>query len=342
MEPVSGMSHGRRGPTEQEDLERVEVGLVRNYPIGAGAGAISSMTAKGEWLVGLVDGAVCRAALHESAPWRASEHAWGSAPGWFLVLLTVQAAGAHAVWSDEASRRYIATPGGNLRICDLSHSWRLSANAGPLTLLSLCFPGAALARLCAPDGLGVTRPRLPADAAGHSDKVLHQLAVAIAGLSAGDQPGGELGIQHLVQAMLLHVGQHYTDFDADPHLASERLAPWQLRRAQDFMLTRLAERMSLAEIAATCDLSPSYFGRLFKHATGLSTHQWLMAQRVERAKTLLATTPMSLVDIARDTGFADQTHFTRVFSGRMRSSPMAWRRTVQCRDGGEWRARPNI
>jgi AraC family transcriptional regulator len=315
---------------------------VRNDLYGTGAGAVSSMTARGEWLVGLMDGAVCRAALHESAPWRASEHAWAPSPGCFLILLTLQSAAEHAVWSDQDSRRYVATPGGHLRICDMSRAWRLSANTGPLTLLSLCFPGVALARLCAPDGIGLTRFQHPPDEAGHSDRVLHQLALAIAGLSAGGQPGGERGIEHLIQAMLLHVGQHYTRFETDIRQANEGMAPWQLRRAQDFMRARLGDRVSLAEIAATCDLSPSYFGRLFKHATGLTTHQWLMVQRVERAKILLATTPMSLVDIARDTGFADQTHFTRVFSGRMRSSPMAWRRTVQCRDGGEWRARHNI
>jgi AraC-like DNA-binding protein len=315
---------------------------VRNYLYGTGASAVCSLTAKAEWLVGLVDGAVCRAALHESAPWRASEHAWASSPGCFLILLTLQPAVAHAVWSDETPRRYLATRGGYLRICDLSHGWRLSADAGPLTLLSLCFPGVALARLCAPDGVGVTRFRQEPDAAAHSDRVLHQLAVTIAGLAEQAQPGGERGIEHLIQAMLLHVGQHYSDFETDSRTANDGLAPWQLRRAQDFMRARLGERVSLSEIAATCDLSPSYFGRLFKHATGLTTHQWLMAQRVERAKVLLATTPMSLVDIARDTGFADQTHFTRVFSGRMRSSPMAWRRIVQCRDGGEWRGRHNI
>jgi AraC family transcriptional regulator len=47
---------------------------------------------------------------------------------------------------------------------------------------------------------------------------------------------------------------------------------------------------------------------------------------VERAKQLLLNTDQSLCEIALTTGFADQSHFTRVFSERIKASPAAWRR----------------
>jgi len=52
----------------------------------------------------------------------------------------------------------------------------------------------------------------------------------------------------------------------------------------------------------------------------------LVTQRIERAKQLLLNTNQSLCEIALAAGFADQSHFTRVFSQRIKASPAAWRR----------------
>jgi transcriptional regulator GlxA family with amidase domain len=49
-------------------------------------------------------------------------------------------------------------------------------------------------------------------------------------------------------------------------------------------------------------------------------------QRVELAKHLILNTDEPLCQIALAAGFVDQSHFTRVFSQRVRVSPAAWRR----------------
>jgi AraC family transcriptional regulator len=105
-----------------------------------------------------------------------------------------------------------------------------------------------------------------------------------------------------------------------------RLAPWQLRRVTDFMRDNLAETLQLAQLASISGLSPSHFGRAFKGSTGLPPHRWHLKMRVERASTMLADAGASLADVACATGFADQSHFTRVFSKIVGMSPGAWRR----------------
>jgi len=107
------------------------------------------------------------------------------------------------------------------------------------------------------------------------------------------------------------------------------LAPWQLRRATDLMGSRLGNELSLAELAAACELSLSYFKRAFRQSTGETPHRWLQRQRVDHAKGLMSSTAQSLAEIAAACGFADQSHFTRVFSAVAGMSPAVWRRTAK-------------
>jgi AraC-like DNA-binding protein len=106
------------------------------------------------------------------------------------------------------------------------------------------------------------------------------------------------------------------------------LAPWQMRRATEFMIARLGADISLHEVAKICGLSPNYFGRAFKQSVGTSPHRWLLLQRVLRAKSLLRDAKLSLADIAAACGFADQSHFTRVFTSIVGATPGTWRKQV--------------
>jgi AraC-like DNA-binding protein len=109
-------------------------------------------------------------------------------------------------------------------------------------------------------------------------------------------------------------------------VASSGLAPWQLRRAQELFRSDLSENLSLDSVAQACKLSASHFARAFKGSTGLPPHQWVMATRIEMARGLLTNSAMPLAEIAGACGFADQSHFSRIFARIMDTSPGAWRR----------------
>ena len=104
------------------------------------------------------------------------------------------------------------------------------------------------------------------------------------------------------------------------------LAPWQTRRALQLMSSDLSGRVGLRAAASACRISVGHFSYAFKQTVGSSPHQWLLARRIERATYLLLNTNQPLIEIALATGFADQSHFTRVFSRRMGASPAAWKR----------------
>jgi AraC-like DNA-binding protein len=61
---------------------------------------------------------------------------------------------------------------------------------------------------------------------------------------------------------------------------------------------------------------------------GVAPHRWLINRRVELAKDLLRDRETSLSEIALRCGFADQSHFTRVFTRWAGVSPGAWRRDM--------------
>src|ERR1700749_2364510 len=93
------------------------------------------------------------------------------------------------------------------------------------------------------------------------------------------------------------------------------------------MLTAdLAGETSLAEIAEACGLSVSHLSRAFHKSTGMPPHAWLLQARVERAKTLLRHNNALLSEIALSCGFADHSHFSRVFRSRVGVAPATWRR----------------
>jgi AraC family transcriptional regulator len=103
------------------------------------------------------------------------------------------------------------------------------------------------------------------------------------------------------------------------------LASWQVELCRR-VLNDLCEDHSVAQIAALCGLSRSYFEKAFKASLGAPPHRWLVRQRVQRAAEMLEQTPDSIGLIALNCGFADQSHLTRVFRTIVGFSPAAWRR----------------
>jgi AraC family transcriptional regulator len=82
---------------------------------------------------------------------------------------------------------------------------------------------------------------------------------------------------------------------------------------EGYIQTHLNRDLSLAELASVIRISPTYFASLFKQAMGISPHQYVIQQRVERAKVMLSKTDLAITDIALQVGFSSQSHLTQHF-----------------------------
>jgi|SRR5919197_2142899 transcriptional regulator GlxA family with amidase domain len=89
---------------------------------------------------------------------------------------------------------------------------------------------------------------------------------------------------------------------------------------------RLAERITVARLARRAGLSTFHFIRVFRTATGTTPHQYVRARRIDRARHLLATTPMPVTEVCAAVGFRSLGSFSRIFRAATGESPAAYRR----------------
>ena len=106
-----------------------------------------------------------------------------------------------------------------------------------------------------------------------------------------------------------------------------RLTPSQLRRVIEAIED--GRTQSIASLAAEVGLGPHQFTRLFQQTTGTTPYQFLLHRRLAKAQALLASSELSLVQIALHFGFASQSHFTSAFQKHYKSTPSSYRRDRQ-------------
>lgn len=100
---------------------------------------------------------------------------------------------------------------------------------------------------------------------------------------------------------------------------------YRLHKIMNAVLAHPEEDHSLEQMAAVAGVTPSHFCRLFKKATGISPHQYVMKARLDRAQQMLVQTDLSLVALSEATGFTSQSHFSRAFRAWFGTSPSDYR-----------------
>ncbi len=105
-------------------------------------------------------------------------------------------------------------------------------------------------------------------------------------------------------------------------IARGGMAPFRLRRTLRLIEERLPAGISVAEMARETGLSATRFARVFKEVTGETPHQFLLRRRLERASAeLFRASGRTIAEIAVESGFFDQAHFTRHFRKAYGTTP---------------------
>ena len=95
----------------------------------------------------------------------------------------------------------------------------------------------------------------------------------------------------------------------------------RLLRAKDRMDVASHEEWPVDRLARISRVSQAHFARSFKEAFGVPPHRYLLTRRIERAKTLLRDTDLSITDIAFQTGWKSLGTFGRIFRDITGESP---------------------
>jgi AraC family transcriptional regulator len=99
----------------------------------------------------------------------------------------------------------------------------------------------------------------------------------------------------------------------------------RLSRVIAFVESHLADDLCVSTLAMVAGMSPFYFCRSFKQSTGTTPHRYVLSRRMEQAKVLIEKNGVSLLEIAQQLGFADQSQFTRVFHKILGLTPSQYR-----------------
>lgn len=133
--------------------------------------------------------------------------------------------------------------------------------------------------------------------------------------------GGQLLIDSLRTTLAIHLLRNYCTIQPKLSSHADGLSKPKLKQVTDYINENLYQDIKLIELAAIAQMSPYYFLRLFKQATTLTPHQYILQCRIEKAKLLLQHSELGIAEIANQVGFCDQSHFTRCFKRTVGVTP---------------------
>lgn len=137
-----------------------------------------------------------------------------------------------------------------------------------------------------------------------------------------------LYVESLAKQLAIHLIRHYSTISAPVEDFRAQLPSYKLRRATEYINANLGEHLTLSKISDALAMSPCHFAHVFKQATGLPPHRYVMERRIERAKSLLRETDLSVAEIAKQVGYSNQCHFSVVFHKFTGEAPRRYKNGV--------------
>jgi AraC family transcriptional regulator len=156
-----------------------------------------------------------------------------------------------------------------------------------------------------------------------NDPLIHQIALALKTEIHDHESIDRLYTESLIDTLLVHLLRRCTT--QPDTMTAQGLANTKLREVLDYIHENISDNLSLAELAAIAQMGSHHFANLFKRSTGLSPYQYVIQQRLAKAQDLLKTTDQSIVEIAIESGFANQSHLTTVFQKNLFITPKKYR-----------------
>lgn len=131
----------------------------------------------------------------------------------------------------------------------------------------------------------------------------------------------------LIRLLCVHVIAKYaqTDFQTGQEEEEYCLQNTKLAPVIQYIKNHLDKELKVKTLAEMAGLSPSHFSRMFKRSVGLTPHQYILAQRIHLARSLLRNPNVSLSEISFRCGFYDQSHFILQFRRFTGTTPKAYR-----------------
>ena len=159
-----------------------------------------------------------------------------------------------------------------------------------------------------------------------ADPRLSAMVAAVHAEMVAGFPSGRLFLDSVEQAMAVTLVNGHAVRHRPVQISRGGLGPARLRRIRELVRAKMEDELSLDEMAQSVGLSTAHFARMFRKSTGQTPHQFVLRQRLERAKLMLRAPDARVLDVAVACGFKTQQHFAQVFRDLWGVSPTEYRR----------------
>lgn len=139
----------------------------------------------------------------------------------------------------------------------------------------------------------------------------------------------------LTMAIAARLVSHHSTCSIETRLPGNGLSSQRLEILINYIHEYLDQEIRLIDLARLVDLSEYYLCRSFKQAMGISLHQYIVQQRLERTKRLLLNRDLSITNIAQLCGFSSHSHLSSQFKRYFGVSPKLWRSAAHDRHFAE-------
>ncbi|WP_322003801.1 helix-turn-helix domain-containing protein [Paraburkholderia tropica] len=162
---------------------------------------------------------------------------------------------------------------------------------------------------------------------GTLDPTIGHLAQCLVPALAAPDAVSPLFVDSVMRALHVHVLDKYGGIKlTTPTTSGRKLSEWQKAKVIELLNVHLDGDVNVAALASECGLSTSHFAHAFRQTFGDSPYQYLIGQRLQRAKDLMIGSKLPLAEIALRCGFANQSHFNQRFVKAFGVPPGVWRR----------------
>jgi AraC family transcriptional regulator len=158
-----------------------------------------------------------------------------------------------------------------------------------------------------------------------NDPLIYQIGLALKNELNTNDSIDRLYTESLTNALLVHLLRHCSSQSFIRSSSTQGLANPNLQEILDYIYEHITYDLTIAELATIAGMGSRHFSNLFKRSTGLSPYQYIVQKRLDRAKELLKNPELSIVDIAIQSGFANQSHLTTIFSKHLAITPKKYR-----------------
>jgi AraC family transcriptional regulator len=161
-----------------------------------------------------------------------------------------------------------------------------------------------------------------------ADPRLSAMVAAVHAEMVAGFPSGRLFLDSVEQAIAVTLVNGHAVRHRPVQIYRGGLGSARLRRIRELVHAKMEDDLSLDEMAQAVGLSTAHFARMFRKSTGETPHQFVLRQKLERAKRMLRAPDARVLDVAVACGFKTQQHFAQVFRDAWRVSPTEYRQDL--------------